>query len=122
MRRIRLEPRHAVAALTVLAVAASLAACGRKDKVLNPPVTGPVTWTNTVHHLLSDRSEGTAPTGCTSCHHAGTGIPDWSDYATVYAFRSTIRARIMPGGIMNQFLKLGEHAVVIGWIDAGAPE
>jgi hypothetical protein len=122
MTRPTLELRHAVAALAVLVVIASLAACGRDDKVLNPPVTGPVTWTNTVSHLLADRSEGTAPTGCTSCHHAGTGIPDWSNYATVFAFRSTIRARIQPGGIMDQFLKPGEHAIVIGWIDAGAPE
>jgi hypothetical protein len=116
------QPRRVLAALAVVAVAAGLAACSRKDKVFNPPVSGPITWGNTVHHLLADRSEGTAPTGCTSCHHTGTGIPDWSSYATVYAYRLSIRSRLSPGGTMRQFLKTGEPEVVIGWIDAGAPQ
>jgi hypothetical protein len=116
------RPRRVLAALALLAACWALAACSRKDRVFNPPVTGGVTWNNTVHHLLADRSEGTAPTGCTSCHHAGTGIPDWSSYATVFANRATIRAYISPGGPMRQFLKPGEPETVIGWIDAGAPE
>jgi hypothetical protein len=112
-----------VAVLLLGAVAAVLAACSRENKIVNPVVSGPATWNNTVHHLLADRSEGTAPTGCTSCHHAGTGIPDWSDYATVYAYRFNIRNRINTiGDPMRSFLKTGEHAVVTAWIDAGAPE
>lgn len=52
----------------------------------------------------------------------GTGIPDWSSYATVFAKRATISSYISPGGPMEQFLKPGEHSVVIAWIAAGAPE
>ena len=74
MRRTPNRPlRFAVFAL-VLAVAASLAACGKDDKVVNPAPTGAITWNNSIRHLIADRSEGTAPTGCTSCHHTGTTI------------------------------------------------
>jgi hypothetical protein len=105
----------------VAAVALSLAACGRADNVVVPAATGPVGWDNTIRHLLADRSRGTAPTGCTSCHHAGTGIPDWSDYDTVVTYAPTIRAYIDVGGPMRQFLDPGEPEVVIAWIDAGTP-
>ncbi len=116
--------RRLGAAVVIVAIVAGLGACSRKDHVLNPPVTGAVTWTNTVHHLLSDRSDGTAPTGCTSCHHAGTGIPDWSDYHTVDSLRFDIHARLdsTGGGNMRQFLKPGEATVVLQWIDAGSPQ
>lgn len=122
MIRSLFRPRRLLAVILCLAPFACLTACSRKDHVFNPPVTGAVTWTNTVHHLLSDRSQGTAPTGCTGCHHAGTGIPDWSSYSTVSSYLPTIRAYISPGGPMRQFLAPGEPEVVIGWIDAGAPQ
>lgn len=122
MIRFLLAPRR-VAALSIVAlVAASLGACSRENKIVNPVVTGPVTWTNTVRHMVADRSEGTAPTGCTSCHHAGTTIPDWTQYANFYADRATVRAYIDVGGPMRRFLLPGEPEVIIAWIDAGAPE
>lgn len=114
--------RSAGTLLVTLSIALAAASCGREDKILNAPVTGPVTYDNTVKHLIADRSEGTQPTGCTSCHHAGTTIPDWTDYGTVYANRANIRAYINTGGAMRQFLKAGEPEVIIAWIDAGAPE
>ena len=122
MHAIPIHPRRMAAVLLVLAVAFSLAACGRQNKIVNPVITGPVTWTNTIRHVLTDRSEGTAPTGCTSCHHPGTGIPDWSDYDTVVLYKSNIRGRLnTPGDTMRGFLKPGEPAIVIAWIDAGTP-
>ena len=107
--------------LLVAAVALSLAACGRSKDIVVPLPTGPVGWDNTIQHLLADRSRGTAPTGCTSCHHAGTGIPDWSDYDTVVSRSADIRARLDVNGNMRQFLDPGEPEVVIAWIDAGTP-
>jgi hypothetical protein len=107
--------------LLVVAVAFSLAACGRANDIVVPLPTGPVGWDNSVRHLLADRSRGTAPTGCTSCHHAGTGIPDWSDYATVVADSAYIRGRLDVGGNMRQFLDPGEPEIVIAWIGAGTP-
>ncbi len=100
----------------------ALGACGRENKILVPAVSGPVTWTNTIRHLLADRSSGTKPTGCTSCHHAGTGIPDWSNYQTVVGDKANIRTRLSVGGNMRQFLDPGEPEIVIAWIDAGTPE
>jgi hypothetical protein len=134
MRRTPNRPlRFAVFAL-VLAVAASLAACGKDDKVVNPAPTGAITWNNSIRHLIADRSEGTAPTGCTSCHHTGTTITyfdggsatikeaDWTQYANVYADRNTLRSYVGPGGPMRRFLRPNEPEVIIDWIDAGAPE
>src|SRR6476646_4190095 len=122
MHATPIHPRRMAAVLLVLAVGFSLAACSRKDKILNPIVTGPVTWTNTVRHLLTDRSEGTTPTGCTSCHHPGTGIPDWSDYNTVVSEAAIIRGRLSTNGdTMRGFLKPGEPEIVVAWIDAGTP-
>jgi hypothetical protein len=122
MLRYLLEPRRLAALAIVLAVAVSLGACSRENNIVNPVVTGPVTWTNTVSHMIADRSEGTAPTGCTSCHHEGTTIPDWTLYSNVYAYRANIRAYVDVGGPMRRFLKTGEPEVIIAWIDAGAPE
>jgi len=104
------------------AVLLALGACGRESKILVPAATGPVTWTNTIRHLLADRSSGTQPTGCTSCHHAGTGIPDWSSYQTVVSYQSSIKTRLSVGGNMRQFLDPGEPDIVISWINAGLPE
>ncbi len=112
-----------LAALGLLAgVALTLGACGRENNLTVPVPSGPVTWENTIRHLLADRSSGTKPTGCTSCHHAGTGIPDWSNYGTVYSDRVNIRGRLSSGGNMRQFLDPGEPEIVIAWIDAGAPQ
>jgi cytochrome c553 len=122
MPRFPIEPHRLAAMAIVLVVAVSLAACSRKNQIVNPIVTGPVTWTNTVRHLVADRSEGTAPTGCTSCHHAGTTLPDWTLYANVAGDLPAIRTKISVGGTMRQFLKPGEPEVIIAWIDAGAPE
>ncbi len=122
MHPLRLPLRALAASLAIAAAAFAVASCGRTTRSFTPAVTGPVTWTNTVSHLLADRSEGTAPTGCTSCHHAGTGIPDWSNYNTVVADSSIIRSRLStPGDTMRGFLKPGEPEIVIAWIDAGAP-
>ena len=122
MLRFPLEPHRLAAVAMLLVVAVSLAACSRENKIVNPVVTGPVTWTNTVRHMVADRSEGTAPTGCTSCHHAGTTLPDWTLYANVVGDTTSIRAKVDVGGTMRQFLKPGEPEVIIAWIDAGAPE
>ncbi len=113
--------RTAAALLVALPIALATVSCGREDKILNAPVTGPVTYTNTIQHLIADRSEGTQPTGCTSCHHAGTTLPDWSDYDVVFANRNNIRFYVGGTGSMRQFLKAGEPEVIIAWIDAGAP-
>ena len=122
MPRFPLEPHRMAAVAMVLVAAVSLAACSRKNNITNPIVSGPVTWSNTVRHLLADRSEGTTPTGCTSCHHTGTTLPDWTQYSTVADNLPEIRAKIDVGGTMRQFLKTGEPEVIIAWIDAGAPQ
>lgn len=121
MLRSSFPARRLAAALVLLALAGLLAACSRKTNLLTPAVLPPYTWRNGVQHLLADRSEGTSPTGCTSCHHAGTGIPDWSDYSTVAAedsayFRSRITTLPMGG-----FLKPGEAQILSDWKNAGAP-
>jgi hypothetical protein len=105
----------------VAAIAFALGACGRADNIVVPEVSGPTGWDNTIRHLLADRSSGTKPTGCTSCHHAGTGIPDWSDYNTVVNDKANIRARLDVNGNMRQFLDPGEPEIVIAWIDANTP-
>jgi hypothetical protein len=122
MYRFPLAPRRLAALAFVVLAGVSAGACSRKDNILGPVVTGPVTWDNTVRHLIADRSEGTAPTGCTSCHHAGTTIADWTLYANVADDRDSVRATIAPGGRMRRFLKTGEAQVIMDWIDAGAPE
>lgn len=120
--------RHAFARrlaglLVALAVLSGLSACSRKDKVLNPEGGSTVTWTNTVRHLIADRSDGTRPTGCTSCHHADTGIPDWSDYATVRDDSTSIRLRLQgENDTMRGFLKPGEDTIITTWLAAGAPQ
>ncbi len=121
MFRSSFPARRLAAALVLLALASLLAACSRKSNVLTPPITGTYTWRNGVQHILADRSEGTQPTGCTSCHHAGTGIPDWSDYATVAAEDSaTFRFKIT-NAPMSLFLKTGEAQTLSDWKNAGAP-
>ncbi len=115
-------PLRLVTLVLCLAVAAALGACSRENKILSPMVSGPVTWENTVKHLIADRSEGTAPTGCTSCHHAGTTITDFSLYDNVSADRDTVKSIISPAGRMARFLQPGEAQVIMDWIDAGAPK
>jgi hypothetical protein len=121
MKTHALPLRRFAALLIVTAAAAALASCGRTVNRLTPPVTGAATWNNTISHMLADRSEGTQPTGCTSCHHAGTNLPDWTDYQTVVDYAPIIRNQLQPAGAMRQFLKPGEPEVVIGWIDSGLP-
>jgi hypothetical protein len=122
MHRFPLEPLRLAALAIVLVAAVSLGACSRENKIVNPVVTGPVTWENTVRHLIADRSEGTAPTGCTSCHHEGTTISDFTLYANVYGDRDSLRSIVSPTGRMNRFLKPGEAQTIMDWIDAGAVE
>lgn len=113
--------RFALLAAAAL-LATSLAACSRADKMLTPVVTPPVTWTNTTSHLFADRSVGTKPTGCTSCHHAGTTLWDYTSYDSVYVHRDDVRARLAnPDDTMRQFTGPGEADVIVNWIDAGAP-
>ena len=116
--------RHRVALLAIgFAALLAAAGCSRTTRMLTPQVSGPVTWNNTVSHLFADRSEGTKPTGCTSCHHAGTTIPDWTSYANVVAESTAIRIRLnTPGDAMRGFLQPGEPEVVTAWLGAGAPE
>lgn len=121
MTRHPMNPRRLAAVALVLAAALGVVSCGREVNRLTPPPTGTATWDNTISHLLADRSEGTQPTGCTSCHHAGTNLPDWSDYDTVVGYSSILRSELDTFGTMRQFLKDGEADVVIGWIDAGMP-
>jgi len=97
--------RRIAGAIITTAALTSLAACGREKKILGPPPGGTLTWTHVVSHLLADHSEGTQPIGCTSCHHAGTGIPDWSDYNTVVSDAPTMRLRLSVGGNMRQFIR-----------------
>lgn len=119
-----IQPRRVAAVLLVLSVAIALASCSRKDKILDPVVTGPVTWTNTIHHLISDRSQGETPTGCTSCHHAGTTLPNWSEYTVVrdynLAYPGTMPYYI--DNAMGQFLQPGEAQIIKDWIAAGMLE
>ncbi len=121
MKTHALPLRRFAALLFVTAAAAALASCGRTVNRLTPPVTGAATWNNTINHMLADRSEGTQPTGCTSCHQAGTNLPDWTDDQTVVDYAAIIRSQLQPAGAMRQFLKPGEPEVVIGWIDSGLP-
>ena len=122
MHRFPLPPLRLAALAIALAAAVSLGACSRENRIVNPAVTGPVTWDNTVRHLIADRSEGTAPTGCTSCHHAGTTLTDFTLYQTVYDDRDSLRTLIGPAGRMARFLKPGEAQTIRDWIDAGALE
>ena len=121
MFRSPFPARRLAAALVLLALAAQLAACSRKNNILTPAITGTYTWRNGIQHILADRSEGTKPTGCTSCHHAGTGIPDWSDYTAVAGEDSaTFRYKItnLP---MSGFLKTGEAQILSDWKNASSP-
>ena len=120
MFRSSFPVRRLAAALVLIALAGVLAACSRKSNILTPVVSPPFTWRNGIQHLMADRSEGTAPTGCTSCHHTGTGIPDWSDYATVVGDSGQVVNRLT-AGTMRSFLKPGEPETVIQWIHDGAP-
>jgi len=124
MNPIRLHIRALAAALFTATVALALASCGRTAKSLTPDITGqPVTWTNTISHLFADRSEGTSPTGCSSCHHAGTGIPDWTSYDLVVTDTTAIVGRLSnPTDTMRGFLKPGEAETIIGWVHAGVPK
>lgn len=124
MKNSSIHPRRVAAALLVLAVAVTLASCSRKDRLLDPVVTGQATWNNTIYHLIADRSEGETPTGCTSCHHAGTTLPDWSKYTVVRDYNNNYPGT-MPYYIdnsMGQFLKPGEATIIKNWISAGMPE
>lgn len=114
--------RRLAGILTLAALLAGLSACGRENKILTPAPETTATWRGTIQHLFADRSEGTAPTGCTSCHHAGTGIPDWSSYHTVDSLSADIKTRLSdPNDTMRGFLKTGEPEIIINWIDAGRP-
>ncbi len=124
------HPRRVAAALLVLSVAISLASCSRKDNLVQPvfdanSLPTPVTWKNTIYHLISDRSLGETPTGCTSCHHAGTTLPDWSKYSVVQAYNLSYPGSMpyyITSGGMAQFLNTGEAGIIIDWINAGMPE
>jgi len=125
MMRSLLAPHRAAAFALITVAAVSLAACSRENKIVNPVVTGRVTWTNTVRHLFADRSEGTKPTGCTSCHHQGTTLEDLTLYANVSADLPAIQTKISPSGTtntMNQFLAPDEVTTILNWIADGAPE
>ena len=121
MSRSSFPVRRLAAALVLLTLAGTLAACSRKSNILTPAVTSPLTWRNGIQHLLADRSEGTAPTGCTSCHHAGTGIPDWSTYATVAAEDTSFFVYKLRYTAMGTFLRPWERDTVINWIEGGEP-
>jgi hypothetical protein len=124
MKTIHLPLRAAAAVLLIAVIASALASCGRASKSLTPDITGqPTTWTNTISHIFADRSEGTSPTGCSSCHHAGTGIPDWTSYDLVVTDTTNIVTRLSnPTDTMRSFLKPGEADVVIAWVHAGVPK
>lgn len=131
MLKSLIHPRRVAALVLVLSVAVSLASCGRKDNLVEPlfdvnALPTPVTWTNTIFHLIADRSEGETPTGCTSCHHAGTTLPDWSKYTVVRDY-NLANPGLMPfyinsNTLMGQFLKPGEATIINNWISAGMPE
>lgn len=117
------QMRRAIGAAIVVMLAFALAACSRTSKTLSPAVEANPTWTGTVSHLFADRSSGTKPTGCTSCHHAGTTLPDWTDYDTVYAYRNNIYTRLSTSGDqMRGFAGPGEADLICNWILAGAPK
>lgn len=109
----------------VLVALSSLAACSRKDRVFNPQPGGGITWTNTIRHLIADRSEGTAPTGCTGCHHKDTTIPDFTNYQVVVDYKANINYRLglapTDGLSMSRFLKPGEPAIIINWLNSADP-
>jgi len=124
-----IHPRRVAAMLLVLSVAITLVSCGRKDNLVEPvfdvnALPTPVTWNNTVSHLIADRSQGETPTGCTSCHHAGTTLPDWSTYTNVrdYNLNAPGLMAAYIDGPMGQFLNPGEALIIKGWITAGMPE
>ena len=107
----------------VALLACALASCGRTSKSLTPASESSVTWTGTVSHLFADRSVGTKPTGCTSCHHPGTTLPDYTNYDSVYVLRTEIHDRLAnPTDTMRQFTGPGEADIIVNWINAGAPK
>lgn len=125
------HPRRVAAAVLVISVAVSLVSCSRKDNLVEPTfdpnaLPTPVTWTNTISHLIADRSQGQTPTGCTSCHHAGTTIPDWSQFTNVRDYNlanpGTMPFYINNNTLMGQFLQPGEATIITDWINAGMPE
>ena len=116
--------RPVVVVAVAAALAWGLAACSRTTKSFTPAPEASPTWTGTISHLFADRSTGTKPTGCTSCHHAGTTLPDWTDYDTVVSYGPEIKVKlgtVGPDNTMRQFTGPGEADVIINWIDAGAP-
>lgn len=63
---------------------------------------------------------------CTVCHKAGSGLPNWSNYAEAYAKRDRIMDRVViqrnmppPGAVP---LQESEIQLVKEWIEQGAPE
>jgi hypothetical protein len=116
--------RRVLAVALAAMLAYGLAACGRTTKSFTPAPEATVTWTGTISHLFADRSVGTKPTGCTSCHHAGTTLPDWTDYDTVVSYSSEITTKLgtTVDGTMRQFTGPGEADVILNWIAAGAPK
>jgi hypothetical protein len=119
-----LRPSRVIAGtLALAALGLALAACGREHKILTPASESTATWTGTVSHLFADRSEGTRPTGCTSCHHPDTALPDYTNYDSVYVHRVAIHDRLAdPNDTMRKFLAAGEADVIVNWVTAGAPK
>lgn len=119
--------RMLAAALAGFIACGGLAACSRTSKSFAPAAEAAPTWSGTVSHLFADRSVGTKPNGCTSCHHAGTTLPDWTDYATVVANELSIRSCLgtagngYTDGEMSQFTTPADAAVIVDWFDNGHP-
>lgn len=85
-----------------------------------------VTYLNTIRALYANRglqSNG-KQLGCVNCHAPGKARPQspLTTYTEVYTWRSQSRSRLISGGSMRQYLLTGEPEIVVGWIDAGAPE
>ena len=114
--------RTIAGALTLAALGLAMVACGREDKILTPAAESTASWNGTISHLFADRSVGTRPTGCTSCHHPDTALPDFTNYDSVFVHRVEIHDRLAdPNDTMRKFLASGEADVIVNWVAAGAP-
>jgi hypothetical protein len=108
--------------VALLLVAVSLLAlsvgCARKDKSTSP---NPNDLPAEILNLMRDRTSGNVERGCMGCHNAANSArADLTTYDQVFLWRASVRSKIN-GGSMSGYLLAGEHAVIINWIDAGAP-
>jgi hypothetical protein len=74
-------------------------------------------WVNDVRPILANK--------CVTCHPGGGTSDDWGKYSSVFSKRDKIKTRASAGTMPpagNTQLTASEKALIVCWIDDGAPE